>query len=357
MNIDFINGMCSPQMFGMQKYRVEITRRLPSINPNNIEYWSISNIPGVNQLYGLMWYPSIVKRRVNANNVKHITRQDISYVNKRNLGKTIITCHDLIPIVYYGVKYKRHPVWSKNVMGMKQADHIITTSEFSQKDIAHYLKIPTNGISVIPNAVDHSIYYPQRDKSILSKYGIKSGQKVMLYVGAEEPRKNVPFLINVLKDVKRENPDVKLLKVGASNWHGNVRRELMTRITDLGLEHDVIFTEYVDEVTLAKLYNAADVFVFPSLYEGFGLPPLEAIACGTPVVASCTSSLPEVLGNGALLGNPYEISSFSEKIGTLLNDIDARTTMVLKGLERAKEFTWEQSAAKTLEVYNKVDKF
>ena len=253
MDVDLINGMYFPQMFGMQKYRIEIARRLPDITQHNIEYKSISNFPGVNQAYGLLWYPKVVRHHICADHIKHITRQDLAFINRPNLGKSIITCHDLIPIAYYGLKYKRHPVWSKNIRGLTNADHIITISEFSKGDIVRHLKISKTNISVIYNAVDHDIYYPNRDKRILTQYGIKSTQKVLMYVGAEEPRKNLHFLLKVLKSLKKDNPDVKLLKVGAPNWHGNARKEFMMQIVALGLEGDVVFTEYVEEDVLAKL--------------------------------------------------------------------------------------------------------
>lgn len=357
MDVDFINGMYSPQMFGMQKYRVEITSRLPNIIPHNIEYRSVSNIPGVNQAYGLLWYPKVVRHHIGVDHIKHITRQDLAFINRPNLGKSVITCHDLIPIAYYGLKYKRHPVWSKNIRGMRNADHIITVSEFSKNDIFHHLNIPKTKISVIYNAVDHDIYYPNRNKSILEQYGIKNTQRVIMYVGAEEPRKNLLFLLKVLKSLKKDNPDIKLLKVGTPNWHGNVRKELMMQIVTLGLEDNVIFTGYVEEDVLAKLYNASDVFAFPSIYEGFGLPPLEAMACGTPTIVSGLSSLPEVVGDGALLANPYDLDKFSENIHNLLNDVDLRMTMIAKGIARAKVFTWEQSAKKTMEVYEMVNQY
>lgn len=349
MEIDYINGLKTDEIFAMSKYQTEIHSRLKSVKLNRIEYPNISKATGVNRIVEYSVYPFIVKKKVIKNNIKHVTRQDLAFLLElMNLERTIVTCHDIIPIAYYKT---RSPIWKLNAKGLRKAEKIITVSEFSKKDISKYLKYPEEKIEIIPPAVDHKLYYQNRNKTALMKYGIGEDDKVILYVGAEEPRKNVQFLINSFRKLKNRIPQVKLLKVGMPNYLG-VREKLLKQIESLNLQKDVIFTGYVSESELAEIYNAVDLFVFPSLYEGFGMPPLEAMACGTPVITSNTSSLPEVVGDAAIVVDPYDVNKFAEEMYEILVNEELKKEMIKKGLERSKIFSWENSAEKTLKVYN-----
>jgi glycosyltransferase involved in cell wall biosynthesis len=348
MEIDYINGLKKDEIFGMSKYQSEIHSRLDNVKLNRIEYPDMSNVTGVNRIVEYFAYPFIVKKKVTENNVKHITRQDLAFLLELiDLRKTIVTCHDIIPIAYYNT---RNPIWKLNAKGLRKAEKIITVSEFSKKDISKFIKYPEEQIEIIPPAVDHHLYYPSPNKKCLSKYGIGEGEKVILYVGAEEPRKNVQFLVNSFSKLKNRIPQVKLLKVGTPNYIG-VREKLLKQIEALNLQKDVIFTGYVSESELAEIYNAVDLFVFPSLYEGFGIPPLEAMACGTPVITSNTSSLPEVVGDASIVVDPYDINKFAEEMYEVLTNDDLKKEMIGKGLKRSKMFSWDNSAKKTLKVY------
>lgn len=352
MEIDYINGLKTDEIFGMSKYQSEIHKRLEDIKLNRIQYPDISKITGVNRIVQYFAYPFIVKKKVIENNVKHVTRQDLAFLLELiNLKKTIVTCHDIIPIAYYNT---RDPVWKLNAKGLRKAEKIITVSEFSKKDISRYIKYPEENIEVIPPAVNHHLYYPNRNKKCLSKYHIGKGEKVILYVGAEEPRKNIQLVINSFSKLKDMIPQVKLLKVGMPNYPG-VRKKLLKQIESLNLQKDVIFTGYVSEIELAEIYNAVDLFVFPSLYEGFGMPPLEAMACGTPVITSNTSSLPEVVGEASIVVDPYDINKFAEKMYDVLTNDDLKKEMIGKGLKRSKMFSWDNSAKKTLKVYKELE--
>jgi len=352
MEIDYINGLKTDEIFGMSKYQSEIHSRLDNVKLNRIEYPDVSKVTGVNRVVEYFAYPFIVKKKVIENNVKHVTRQDLAFLLElMDLKKTIVTCHDIIPVAYYNT---RNPIWKLNAKGLRKAEKIITVSEFSKKDISKYIKYPEEKIEIIPPAVDHHLYYPNRSKECLSKYGICEGEKVILYVGAEEPRKNVQFLINSFSKLKNMIPQVKLLKVGTPNYIG-VREKLLKQIEALNLQRDVVFAGYVSESELAEIYNAVDLFVFPSLYEGFGMPPLEAMACGTPVITSNTSSLPEVVGDAAIVVDPYDVKSFTEKMYTLLTDQTLRENIITRGLARSKIFSWEEAARKTRKVYEQVD--
>lgn len=351
MEIDYINGLRSNKIFAMSKYQSEIHSRLDNIILNRIEYPDISRVIGINKIVEYLGYPFIVKKKVIENNIKHVTRQDLAFLLELiDLKKTIVTCHDIIPIAYYNT---RNPIWKLNAKGLRKAEKIITVSEFSKKDISKYIKYPEEQIEIIPPAVDHNLYYPNRSKAALKKYRIKVTEKVVLYVGAEEPRKNVQLLINSFSKLKNRIPEVKLLKVGMPNYIG-VREKLLKQIESLNLQKDVIFTGYVSESELAEIYNAVDLFVFPSLYEGFGMPPLEAMACGTPVITSNTSSLPEVVGDAAIVVNPHDADKLVEEMYQLLTDDGLKKEMIRKGLKRSKMFNWDESARKTLRVYKEL---
>lgn len=352
MEIDYINGLKTDKIFAMSKYQNEIHARLKNVELNQIEYPDVSKVVGVNKAVELFVYPFIVKQKVIESNIKHITRQDLSFLLElTNLEKTIVTCHDIIPIAYYNTQ---NPIWKLNAKGLRKAERIITVSEFSKKDICQYIKYPEEKIEIIPPAVDHKLYYQNRDRSILEKYAIRENENVILYVGAEEPRKNIQLLINSFSKLKTRVPRVKLLKVGMPNFIG-VREKLLKQIEALNLKNDIIFTGYVSEIDLAKIYNAVDLFVFPSLYEGFGMPPLEAMACGTPVITSDTSSLPEVVGDAAVIADPYDTEGLAEKMYTLLTDQTLCKSIIKKGFARSKVFNWDEAAKKTLEVYEQVN--
>ncbi|MGB9133330.1 MAG: glycosyltransferase family 1 protein, partial [Methanosarcina sp.] len=198
------------------------------------------------------------------------------------------------------------------------------------------------------------IYYVKRDREIIKKLGILDTHKVILYVGSEQPRKNVPFLLEAISQLKKRIPEIKLLKIGNSQVPG-AREKLVELIETLGLQEEVIFVGYVSENDITKYYNAADLFVYPSLYEGFGMPPLEAMACGTPVVTSNVTSLPEVVADAAITIDPHEVNAFVEAMYNVLTDEKLRENMIDKGLKRAQLFNWERSAEEMHRVYKQLN--
>ena len=389
MEIDYITGPKTDKIFGMAKYQNEIFKRVTGVTFNIIEYTSLthttelkykslfppkpensSNSPQ-NDLfkYNLLnniintgmsisnkidkrRYSNLVKSKVKNGNVKHIVYQNLAYLlNLVDLEKTIVTCHDLIPWVY---EKDRSPFWKANINGLKKADRIITVSSFSKNEIINHLKYPADKIHVIPNAVDHSIYYKNPDKTILNRLNIARDDPIILYVGSEEPRQNVDKLIKAFAKLKNKIPNAKIIKIGDSNLLGT-REKLFKLINELNLQKDVIFAGSVPEKELPQWYNAADLLVYPCDYAGFGLPPLEAMACGTPVITSNTTSLPEVVGDAGIMIDPADINKLSQEIYSVLTDKDLQKDMSKKGLKRASRFNWDKSASETLEIYEKMN--
>jgi glycosyltransferase involved in cell wall biosynthesis len=352
MEIDYINGLKTDEIFAMSKYQIKIHERLIDIKLNPIEYPMISKKRIINDAVKYLVYPFIVNRRVRKKNIKHITSQDLAYILKLvKLEKTIITCHDIIPWVYDN---ERLPTTKLKMKGLMKADRMITVSEYSKKDIIKHMGYPENKISIVHPAVDHDIYYVKRDREIITKLGIPNTSKVILYVGSEQPRKNVPFILEALKQLKRKIPEIKFLKIGAPQVSG-AREKLLELIEMLSLQEEVIFVGYVSENDITKYYNAADLFVYPSLYEGFGMPPLEAMACGTPVVTSNVTSLPEVVADSAITIDPHNIDAFVNAMYDVLTDEKLRETMINKGLKRAQLFNWEKSAKEMRRVYEQLN--
>lgn len=352
MEIDYINGPKTDEIFGMSKYQKEINERIKDIKLNPIEYPKVSKNKEINNAVKYLVYPYIVKKNVKKNNLKHITGQDLAYILELvKLERTIVTCHDLIPWVYDN---NRLPTWKLNIRGLKKADRIITVSEYSKNEIVKCVGYPEDQIIVIPNAVDHNNYYVKRDRGIVKKLGISNTEKIILYVGSEQQRKNVPFILEAISLLKKKLPEIKLLKVGTPQVPG-AREKLLKLMEVLDIQKEVIFVGYVSEDDLTKYYNAADLFVFPSLYEGFGLPPLEAMACGTPVITSNLTSLPEVVGDSAITIDPYDVNAFAEAMYSLLTEESLRKEMISKGLKRAQLFNWEKSAKETRQVYEMIN--
>ncbi len=268
---------------------------------------------------------------------------------------TIITVHDMAYLLYPDKFVKAYRLYLKFwvPLSVKRADIVVTDSIQSKRDIVKLLKVPEEKVEVIYLGVSE-LFRPVSDDekldAIRRKYNLP--QEFILYVGTIEPRKNIIELIYAYGEFKKKVGDtVKIVIGGKMGW---LYDNIFEAIEGLGLKEDVIFTGYIADEDLPLVYNAAKVFVYPSLYEGFGLPPLEAMACGVPVVTSNTSSLPELVNGAGIMVNPDNPHELAEAIYNVLTNEELRKKMIKRGLEKAKKFTWEKTAKKTLEVYEKV---
>lgn len=184
---------------------------------------------------------------------------------------------------------------------------------------------------------------------IRDKYNLKF--PFVLFVGNLEPRKNIPTLLKAFSLCKKKIPILKLVIVGQNGWK---YAEIFSTLAGLHLENDVIFLQYVPHEDLPAIYNASELFAYPSFYEGFGLPLLEAMQCGVPVITSNTSSLPEIVGERGVMVNPHDIHGLADMMFHLLSDDNFRKENIRYGLSRAQMFSWEKCAQQTQEVYNEV---
>jgi len=271
--------------------------------------------------------------------------------------KSVLTIHDIL----YESNQEFFPVLHKNLLkffvpfSAKRADRIISVSEFTKKEIVKYYRVPEEKITVIHEGASDK-FANIKDKesifSVIKRYGIK--KKYILFVGRIEPRKNIIGLLKAFDYIKKKGmKDICLVIVGNQDRIFQ-EKELFNRIKDMELSSDIIFTGGVSEDDLPVLYNGAEVLVYPAFAEGFGLPVLEAMACGTPVITSDTTSLPEVTGDAAILINPNSYEEIGGSLEKLLNNHVLRKELSEKGLERAQKFSWTEAAKKTIEVYKEV---
>jgi len=268
----------------------------------------------------------------------------------------MVTVHDLARCCF---NFDRETISAKALLNLdiryiKRASHIIAISESTKRDLTKYLRIPETRISVIYNGVDHNIFKPYKPYQMRPYHVILSHKPYILYVGSERRRKNLGRLFEAFAMLRQEFPKLKLVKVGGPGHSRQLRSETLKKLSSLGITRDVTFVDYISELELAYYYSSAALLAYPSLYEGFGLPPLEAMGCGCPVITANNSSLPEVVGKAGIMVNPYDTFGLAQAMRRVLTDDKLRDNMVRKGLEQSKKFSWEKTAELTLQVYNKV---
>jgi glycosyltransferase involved in cell wall biosynthesis len=230
---------------------------------------------------------------------------------------------------------------------------VIAVSEATKRDIVRLTGTPENKITVIYEAAD-SIYRPTDDPEALERVRAQYAlpEQIILFVGTIQPRKNLPTLIRAFHGlVEKYKSEADLAIVGRKGW---LYDDVYRLVEDLGLENRVRFLGRVPTDDLLFLYNASKMLVLPSYYEGFGLPPLEAMACGVPVVVSDTSVMPEVVGDAALRVPHEDVEGFTVAMWRLLSDDALRADMIAKGEKRVKCFSWERAARETLAVYSMI---
>jgi alpha-1,3-rhamnosyl/mannosyltransferase len=238
-------------------------------------------------------------------------------------------------------------------LSLKKTSNVVTISEFSKGEISKYYGFPAKQISVVTPAIDHDIFYPRSKSSIekvKKKYRINGDY--ILSVCTIEPRKNLAGTLNAYKNLPAEiKKKYSLVLAGGKGWLDD---ELNKMIEDLASNHNVIRTGYVPDEELPILYSGASVFVFPSFYEGFGMPPLEAMACGVPVITSNNSSLPEVVGNAGIMVRAEDTARLTKEIERVLSDNNYAQSLRAKGLVRAQGFSWHKSAHELLKLLRKI---
>lgn len=312
---------------------------------------------GLQKYYERFWNHPRAASRLTAD-IFHIidhSSAHVAYWLQKKKSPVIITCHDLVQRVYPEIlrDQSRIPalslaVWNYSVRGMEQSDRIISVSSNTAKDISKFLKINSEKITVIPNAVEpgFSVLSPHEIEKLRQVFRPNPKGIYLLNVGSTHQRKNILTVLQALKTLRDKEIPVYLWRVG-----GPLTAEQKAFVQQHSLHHLIIDLGLPDRTKLIQIYNSADLLLAPSLYEGFGLTILEAMACGLPVITSNTSSLPEVAADAAVLLDPLDIQGIVSSVLQITSHPETRHTLIHKGLARSKKFTWEHTAEQVAHVY------
>lgn len=307
---------------------------------SNNNFWDGIKVPNILDKYNMELY--------------HVPQNGVGLSENINCLK-VITLHDIIPLRMPETVSDRYLKIFNNELPkiLDSCDGIITVSEFSKKDISEEFNFPKDKIFVTHLAAE-DIYRPMGKsacrKIIKDKYKIQDN--FILYVGGYSPRKNIIGIMesfSLLDKTLRNN--LKIVITGKKGISYDIYKK---RAEDLDIDSSVIFTDFIPLEDLPIFYNACEFLVYPSFYEGFGLPPLEAMACGTPVITSTVTSLPEICYNSALLVDPNNIDDLSYAMERILCDSLLKLTMIQKGLLTSSKYTWQKTAKKTISAYENI---
>ena len=358
-----------PQIsLSMDVYADSLIEGLKTVRPNwnIVEFasgknwsWSKGNkiFNGLRKYYQRYWqYPQIISRQKF--DIVHIVDHSdghFAYWLKDNDIPIAITCHDLINFYQpeninqqAKLPFLSTKIWQYAVKGLCEANKIITVSHNTAQDVTKILNIESEKLKTIPDAVE-SVFQPLPQgeiKALRQQYGLSPQTFCLLHVGSNHPRKNVFSILKTLAVLKQRSLDVNFLKAGGD--FTDVEKQY---IKDRNLANSVSYLGKPDKATLVEIYNAADVLISPSLYEGFGITILEAMACGTPVITSNLTSLPEVAGDAAILVEPLNIDAIVDAVRLIQKKADLRQSLIDKGFARAKLFTWEKTAEAVARLY------
>ena len=352
---------------GVGHYTLELAKSLALTSPAD-QFEMVSPVAFNSLPDGEPLPPNLSARRVKVNVLerhwwaaglpRYIKRRGLDLFHGTNYDiplwkrcPTVLTIHDLSLLLHpetHEAKRVRRGLRRFPLMA-RAATEIVTPTESVRREVIERLRVPREKVAAVPEAA-RSIFGPLppgRTAEARKRLGVEDD--FLLFVGTIEPRKNLPGLISAYEEVVRAaRPSPQLVIVGRKGW---LTDELFVRLRKSGLAERVRFTGYLPDADLCALYSSCRVFVYPSLYEGFGLPPLEAMACGAPVVASRIPSITEVTGAAACLVAPESVVELARAINTLLADEQARRQLSAAGLKRAAEFSWEKTARLTREVY------
>jgi len=311
----------------------------------------------------ILWEQTLIlKFKMSKIDIFHIPY--FSYFFSKNT-KNIVTIHDMTQ--YYFPVYKgsffRQIYYKYLETAVKKADYLITDSKYSCKEIKKFTGIPDEKISVIPLAANES-FKPIKDinklETIEKKYNLP--RKFIFYIGGFDTRKNVSNLIRAYASLKKTEKITNKLVLGGKIPKNNksIKKgavvDIVRLIQESEITRDVYLPGYIDEKDLPVVYTLANLFIFPSLYEGFGLPVLESMSCGTPIIASHCTSIPEIVNRDDLLFDPKSVESIKEKMMLILENETLKMDISCWGIRRSKNFSWNKTALETLKIYERVNK-
>jgi glycosyltransferase involved in cell wall biosynthesis len=267
----------------------------------------------------------------------------------------VVTVHDLSFYLFPELFRPQNRLYLQSFTRatVRRAAHVIADSESTCNDVVRLLGVPRSKVTVIPVGIGEEMR-PVREQGVIDQFRRQRHlpDKVILFLGTLEPRKNIPALLSAYALLRqRHKLEHRLVLAGGKGWY---TQEIERSVHALGLEDAVSFPGFVPQSELPLWYNAAELFVYPSLYEGFGLPPLEAMACGTPVIVSTALALTEVVSTAGIQVDPHDTEALAQAMWTLLSDGERRSSLRQAGLERAQGYSWSRTAQETAKVYHMV---
>jgi glycosyltransferase involved in cell wall biosynthesis len=362
--------MVGAQETGNETYVVNLLRALPgadrdgqfsykalALNPNAIQ----AHLGNGARLETVRIRPASSLVRIPASTPLVALRERFDLLHMTYVVPPVLPCPSVVTV--HDISYRLYPQhfparvrWMLSLLvpfSMRQAKRVITVSHSAKRDILRHYDVPESKIAVTYEAAAPHFRPVERGEAVRqinARYGID--RDFVLSVGNLHPRKNLRRLVEAYARMPASlRSRYKLVIVGQALWHHS---DIYRAAVDKGVQPDVIFTGYVPDVDLVLLYNAATAFAYPSLYEGFGLPVLEAMACGTPVVTSSVSALPEIAGDAAILVDPHDAPALSSAMATVLSEPELAQGLSTAGLQRARSFSWQRTALETLEIYREV---
>jgi glycosyltransferase involved in cell wall biosynthesis len=320
-------------------------RRMPRANvPLGARPWRMS-----------VWLAHILgvslDRAIPPTELYHATEHLLPPLKK---ARTVFTLHDLIFQFFpqYHLPLNRWYLVNAMPLFLRRADAIIAVSDCTKQDAIRFYDLPADKITVIYEGVNPAlgpVHNAEKIAQARARYA--KNQPFLFFVGTIEPRKNIITLVDALRALRQRGYAHRLLVAGRMGW---LYQSTLDHVRKTGMESHVDFLDFVPDEDLTTLFSACDAFVFPSLYEGFGLPPLEAMACGAPVVSSNASSLPEVVGDAALLVDPKDVGNIVAAVERVVTDRVLRDQLCAKGIAQAAKFSWGRAANETIKVYEKI---
>lgn len=351
MKVTVFRDLPTERWWSMERYADELTRALRTFDcdvesyvlPRPLARWRGSTNALANLAWRSLAYP--LTAHFHQGEVNHIIDHSYAHLlTTLDVRRTVVTCHDIAPLVLNEGRGLSRRMWEYSFRMMLRAAHIISDSEFTRAEISRVSNYPRERITVAPLAVSDDFFAPVADadvQAVRAQYHL-TGRRLVLHVGSCAPRKNVELILHALASM----PDTMLVQIG-----GTFTERQMCLIHALDLPSRVIQLPWVSETELRLWYHAADVFVFPSLYEGFGLPVLEAMACGTPVVCARTGAPLEVIGSAVLSPNIDGPAPFADMIRQVLTNSQIGADLRGRGYVQACKFSWKRTARATLAVY------
>lgn len=309
--------------------------------------------------YKYFYFPFIILNRSKDKAIVHIGDQSYAFLSRyfkylnKNI-KIVITCHDIIPY-YYAKDLFNHSLfgsisnylWRASIYSLKYAHIILSDSNYTRGKIIQYLNIESSRIRVVYLGTNQLTQNQTPSEILLAKLKLYENKKLLLSVGSNETRKNLNILIDVLKLLNRNKNDFVLLRVGE-----NISKEQEQTLRNYDQLSNVVQLGKLSSNDLKYVFEKSHIFLFPSFEEGFGLPCLEAMNQGVPVIASYSASIPEIVGNAGILVDPFNADSFVKAIYEIGESDNKREELVKAGYERVKIFTWRATASNVIEIYN-----